>query len=188
VRTSPFLPLIDRRLIKPHGLDTQFLADLCSLEATSDECPSKVRALLDCPLKTAAARGLQGTEAQKLVDFLDRVSIQTVGSRATMRALNFNQVLSQSHLDNKYRHRSLLLLTKICKTRTIVPSSYILNEDSIRVGRVYYHGGFAEVSIGEYMGCPVAIKYLKINEEEADRTFKVPQIDTTPALSLLNTS
>ena len=42
----------------------------------------------------------------------------------------------------------------------------------MRVGRVHYHGGFADVSDGEYLGCPVAIKRLKM-EGDSDRIFKV---------------
>ena len=43
----------------------------------------------------------------------------------------------------------------------------------IRAGRVYFQGGFADVSKGEYLGCPVAIKRLKMNEGEPDRVFRV---------------
>ena len=47
----------------------------------------------------------------------------------------------------------------------------------MRIGRVYYHGGFADVSDGEYSGLPVAIKRLKMNEGDPDRVFKVPSIN-----------
>ena len=59
-------------LIEPS--DTQFPTKLYSMETTSTECLSEVRALLGCPYKIAAARSLQGNEAQKFIDFLDRVS------------------------------------------------------------------------------------------------------------------
>ena len=55
-------------------LDIQFPAKLCSMEATSTECLLEVRSLLTCPPKVAAARSLEGNEAQEFVDFLDRVS------------------------------------------------------------------------------------------------------------------
>ena len=55
-----------------------------------------------------------------------------------------------------------------------MPTSYILQKKLIRVGRVFYHGGFTEVSSGEYLGSPVAIKRLKINEGDSDSIFKVP--------------
>ncbi|KAF9784796.1 kinase-like domain-containing protein [Thelephora terrestris] len=128
-------------------------AQISSLEITSEESLSELWALLSNPSRVAAARNLQGDEAQTFIDFLDKV-------------------LGQPRLDDKLRHRSLLLLSKICKAHTIVPSSYVLQEELLHVGRLCRHGGFAEVSNGEYMGCPVAIKYLKTNEEDANRTFK----------------
>lgn len=75
--------------------------------------------------------------------------------------------------DDELRRRYILLLAKTCKACGIIPSSYLLQEESIRVGRVFYHGGFADVRDGEYSGRPVAIKYLRIKEEDSDRAFKV---------------
>ena len=53
-----------------------------------------------------------------------------------------------------------------------MPASYILQQELIRVGRVCHHGGFADVSDGEYLGRPVAVKCLKM-EGDSDRIFKV---------------
>jgi len=92
------------------------------------------------------------------------------------------QVLVHSHLDGKLRDRSLRLLSKICEAHKIIPSSYILQQERIRVGLVRYYGGFADVSDGEYSGCPVAIKRLKMNEGDYDRIFKVPLINFTQYL------
>ena len=109
------------------------------------------------------------------IDFLDRVS-KVCAPR--FNNLRFQvQVLTQSCLDDKRRQRSLLLLSKICKARNILPSSYLLKQKFIHVGRASYHGGFAEVSNGEYLGNPVAIKSLNMNEEDSGRTFKVPSIN-----------
>ena len=58
----------------------QFWARIYSLEITSDECLYEVRTLLNCPSRVAAARGLQGDEAQIFVDFLDKVSDQSTPS------------------------------------------------------------------------------------------------------------
>ena len=84
------------------------------------------------------------------------------------------QVLARSFLDDKLRQRCLLLLCKICKAHGIIPTSYILQWRLIRAGEIRYHGGSTDVSDGEYMGSPVAIKCLKMNEEDSDRVFKVP--------------
>ena len=42
----------------------------------------------------------------------------------------------------------------------------------IHIGKVRYHGVFAKVSDGEYLGCAVAIKRLKM-KGDSDRIFKV---------------
>jgi len=64
----------------------------------------------------------------------------------------------------------------------IIPSSYVLRREFIHVGQVYYHGGFADVSDGEYLGCPVAIKRLRMNEGDSDRIFKVSLVNLTRCL------
>lgn len=81
-----------------------------------------------------------------------------------------------SYLDNKFRQRSVLLLSKICKAHSIMPTSYLLRLEFIRVERSRYHGGFADVYSGKYLGLPVAIKHLRMNARDSDRTFKVRPI------------
>ena len=71
------------------------------------------------------------------------------------------------------------LLSKICKAHRIIPASYVLRRDLIRVGEVFCHSGFADVSDGEYLGFRVAIKRLRMNEGDSDRCFKVPSINCT---------
>ena len=83
-----------------------------------------------------------------------------------------------SHLDDKLRQRGLRLLSKICKAQGIVPVSYILRQELIRVGTVHCHGGFSDVTNGEYLGFPVAIKRLRMCED-FDGIFKVST--TNPA-------
>jgi len=87
------------------------------------------------------------------------------------------QVLARSYLDDKFRQRTLLLLSKICKAHNIIPSTYLLRQELIRVGQVHYCGGFADVSNGEYLGFPVAIKRLRMSEGDSDRIFKVPLVN-----------
>jgi len=83
------------------------------------------------------------------------------------------QVLARSCLNGKLQQRCLRLISKISKAHGTIPSSYTLQQEFIRVGKVHRHGGFADVSGGEYLGRPVAIKCLKMNEGESDRAFRV---------------
>ena len=83
----------------------------------------------------------------------------------------------QSRLDDKLRQRCSRLLSKVCKAHRILPASYLLQLELIRMGRVRGRGGFAEVSDGDYSGFPVAIKRLRTNEGDSGGAFKVRSVD-----------
>jgi hypothetical protein len=56
----------------------------------------------------------------------------------------------------------------------MIPTSYILQQELIHVGRIRYYGGPADVSDGQYLGRAVAIKHLKvIGDVWAGGAFKV---------------
>ena len=104
-----------------------------------------------------------------------------------MLGAKYAQVLACSPLsDNRLQQHGLRLLSKICKAHRIIPSSYTLQQELIHVGRVYYYGGFADVSNGKYSGLTVAIKRLKMNEGDSDRIFKVSTFDQPRASLLLS--
>lgn len=65
---------------------------------------------------------------------------------------------------------------KICKTRSIIPNSCPQGPELVRVGKICCGRGFAVVCDGEYLGCPVAIKYLRTSVEDSDRASKVPPV------------
>ena len=83
------------------------------------------------------------------------------------------QVLVRTRLDDNLWRRTLRLIRKISKTQGILPSSYILQFDDIRVGVVCAEGGFGVVSDGEYQGNTVAIKHIKMGEGGTHKAFKV---------------
>jgi hypothetical protein len=91
-----------------------------------------------------------------------------------MLLLTIRQLLTLPHLDEKVSRRSLRLLYKICKACGMVPASYVVQPELIRVGEFGWSGGFADVSRGEHQGRPVAIKHLRTGtKDEFDRIFKV---------------
>ena len=153
------------------SLDVQSWTEIHSLETPSNEYLSRVQALLSCPTNITVARSFQGDEAKNLVDFLDRVSRFRSPCFENLRLCT--QVLARSLLKDKLLQRCLRLLSKICKAHRIMPSSYILQDGLIHVRRVYRHGGSANVWDGEYLGRPVAVKCLKVNEINSDSVFKV---------------
>jgi len=164
---------IDHRLII--FLGARFSTNIRSTGITSDECISEVQSLLGCSFKITLAMSIQGNEAQTFVDLLDQVSRLWV---PCVRSLGYRpQALARSCLESKLQQRGLRLLSKICKAHGIVPSSYILRQELVRVGLVHYRSTFAVVSNGEYSGCPVAVKHLKINKGDTDTMFKVRSIN-----------
>ena len=166
------LQCIDIQLIDSTGV--QFRSNNYSLETTSNESLSEVRSLLCSQTKIAAARSLQGCEAQALIDFLDRVRTPpTSHASTTSEDKPQPQVLACSCLDGKSWQRCLRILSKICKTRRVLPTSFLLQQEPIHVGGIHLHGGSADVINGEYMGSPVAIKRLKTNYADHDKIFKV---------------
>ena len=76
----------------------------------------------------------------------------------------------------------LLLLSKICKVHGTVPASYVLQQEHIHIKEICCHGRLADVSDGEYLGSPVAIKRLKVNKEGSDRVFKAPSANLACAI------
>ena len=85
------------------------------------------------------------------------------------------QVVTFPELDEKLRRQCLHLLYKICKSREMLPASYLLQQESICVtSNIDYCGGFADVREGEYMGRRVAVKQLRIKTKEVpNMVFKV---------------
>ena len=93
------------------------------------------------------------------------------------------QVLEHSSLDGQPWQRGLRLIRKISKARKMVPSSYLLEAEHIRIGEVRYYGGSADVSDGEYQGRTVAVKHLRM-KEDPDGSFKVSFINPQIIMSL----
>ena len=90
------------------------------------------------------------------------------------------QALTMPELDGNLQRQCLHLLYKVCKTSELLPASYILREELIRVGNIRRYGGFAEVIEGEYLGNRVAIKHLRFGTEEAfNKIFKVLKLQPT---------
>ena len=132
--------------------------------------------------RIAAARNLRGEEAQGLIDLIDRVSgiqFQHAYVRGTERWM---QALTLPELEGNLRLRKqcLHLLYKVCKACELLPTSYLLRQELIRVVSFRCHGGFEEVSEGEYLGRRIAIKNLNFKANNAsNEIFKAPKLHST---------
>ena len=94
--------------------------------------------------------------------------------------LSMGLTLPELNGNSKLRKQCLHLLYKVCKTCELLPTPYLLRQELIRVGNISCSGGFADVSDGEYLGHRVAIKHLKLRENEvSNKVFKVPKLHST---------
>ena len=143
-------------------------------DVSAAESVSKIWSFMHSPSKIAAARNLRGEEAQALIDLIDQVSdvrFQHDGARGTELGV---QALGLPELVGNLRKQCLHLLYKVCKACELLPTSYVLRQAFMRVGKVRCCSGFADVSEGEYLGRRVAIKHLRFGTEDAfNKVFKV---------------
>ena len=139
-------------------------------DMSAAESISIIRSLIHSPHQIAAARSLRGKDAQGLIEFIDQV-IPPSCSVVTLLGLGkLNTPCRSLHCQSWMRSFE----NKICKTCETLPASYILRQECISIGSVRYYGGFADVSEGQYLGCRVAIKHLRIGMKDASNTvFKV---------------
>ena len=99
------------------------------------------------------------------------------------------QVITLPELDEKLRTQCLHLLYKICKACEMLPTSYVLQQEFTCISDVHYYGGFADVSEGEYLGCRVAIKHLRIGTKDpSNKIFKVRKFQSTSYLAITQLS
>jgi len=87
------------------------------------------------------------------------------------------QALTLPDMSGDPRKQYLYLLYKLCKACELLPASYVLQQEHIRVGDAHRYGGFADVAEGEYLGRHVAIKALRFGPKDAfDKIFKVLEL------------
>jgi len=88
------------------------------------------------------------------------------------------QALALPELDGSLRTQCSHLLYKLCKTCELLPASYVLRQELICVGNIHCYGGFADVSEGQCLGRPVAIKHLRFGAKDAfSKIFKVLKLE-----------
>lgn len=146
--------------------------------ASTAEFVSIVGSFIHSPSSVAFARSLRGEEALEIVDIIDEVGVvglqrdDTPRCRGTERRV---QATAVPGLDRKLRNQLLHLLYKIYKDCRIFPTSYTLQQGLLCAGAICSSGGFAYVSTGDYLGRRVAIKRLKIRDDDVPhKVFKVP--------------
>jgi len=126
---------------------------------------------------------LRGSELARLVDFLGEVrALLSVLRPVTKRAL---QTLSATSANDNVSRQCLHKLQAICAHRAILPSSYIISNDLVRVGgHPIAVGGISDVWKGTYRGMRVSIKCLRVPRND-DQALKKVGIQCGTSLSRL---
>ena len=133
------------------------------------------------------ARSLRGREAQRFIDFIDRVGDPQLRHRDNPEHSHCVQVTALPGLNEKLRNQCLYLSYKLCKDREMLPTSCLLQQELIHAETLHCCGGFADVSEGEYLGRRVAIKDLRFGTRDAtDRIFKVPNSSATKYFTMIH--
>ena len=146
--------------------DGTYAADVSMVEPVS--------IIVHCQQTVAAARSLWGREAQTFIDFIDRVGDPQLRHHGAPQQNPYVQVATLPGLNEKLRNQCLHLLYKICKAREMLPTRYLLQQESIHADSLHRCGGFADVSKGEYLDRRVAIKDLRFGTKDgSSRIFKV---------------
>jgi hypothetical protein len=160
----------------PDGFVGRSVLDEVQFEGTHSEWISfKSSIPVKLSLRNRSRPKLPGERSSRVNRFSrpsELATIATLHHLVTVDGVQ-TQALLRSNLDEKHWRRSVRLIRKISKARGIIPSSYTVQEEYIHAWNIQYDRGFTELSDGEYQGRNVAIKRLKVDHKDPDKTFKV---------------
>jgi hypothetical protein len=127
----------------------------------SDERISLITHIFSDRDETKAIKCLCGDDAQSFVDVVDKVFPLSFVNRSGDLELTFvPQVLDM--LAPQLRRTCLGVLRKICGRQALFPRSVQIPLCYNREDNPLYRGGYADVWKGEYNGCDVAVKVLRV--------------------------
>ena len=143
---------------------SQILQRLCSLDTSSPDLLRCLYDLIQIDDKGQYLSSLKGSELIQLVELLDEVHPFPSISLKLMK--HILQTLDVTPITNDDSRRCLHKLQAICGHHKILPSSYNVSGDLIRVGdEAVASGGFADVWEGIHNGRKVCIKHLRITQQ-----------------------
>jgi len=161
---------------------SQVLQYLYSLDTSSKNLPRYLFRLIQSDEEEQYLSGLQGSELERLVDFLDEVRALLPAFRpVTEQILQALDAIPTT--DDVYR-QCLHKLQTICGHHMIIPSSYNVSGDLARVGDypISVEGGNADVWEGTHGGRKVCIKCPRVSEEDLQAVTQVRVQHRMPSL------
>ncbi|KAF9643932.1 kinase-like protein [Thelephora ganbajun] len=128
--------------------DKRALQRLVSRVVSHDELPSLIETIVSNVKAADIVQCLQGSDAQAFIDVID----EALGS------LDFAP---------QTRRECVKPLYKMCAGHTLLPTSLYFELPDYNVDDVRYHGGFADVVTCEYRGREVAVKALRVYNNDS---------------------
>lgn len=141
--------------------------EFTSLEVTSTGLVPALEALLGSQEDLQAIARLTGPEARKVVDFISQVCSSPFSvKRLTNVCRAATQAINSPLLAEPLRKEALRLLCKLCGACKLLPTDCVLNEELVETKIQIGSGGFADVWQGTYGVMQVAIKRLRVDEQD----------------------
>ena len=141
--------------------------------------PTDFDATLESVLRSTAEmekiKGLSKRELQSVIDALSGVSTPLCSvSQSYIHWHPVPQYLETGGVMNALRKRCFKFLCKICATREVLPTRYMLEPSDLQPsGAPDYIGGFGRVWKGRAHGRTVAIKRLSVDRNHVEKIREV---------------
>jgi hypothetical protein len=150
---------------------SQVLQHLYALDTSSPDFSRCLFWLMRSDEEEKYLSSLQGPELIRLIDFLDEVGSFSLSSFQLTKQTA--QILDVAPTADDVFRRCLHKLQTICTHKTILPSSYTISGDLVRVGNdPVAFGGFSDIWEGRLDGDKVCIKHLRISEQVREAVEK----------------
>lgn len=113
-------------------------------------------------------KNLEGSDWVWLIDFLDKVRHHISISRSFIKSV---QALGRPDPSGKASRKCLLELRSICSSRMVLPSSYILWSQDLKIEALpFAFGGFSDVFKGTFKGSQICVKRIRVYTQDVSKT------------------
>ncbi|KAF9642628.1 kinase-like protein [Thelephora ganbajun] len=154
--------------------DKRALQCLLSRAVSHDELSSLIETIVSNVKAADIVQYLQGSDAQAFIDVIDEAchhTLQSLRNQLIDFCLDFLvsvcQALDSLDFAPQTRRECVKPLYKMCAGHTLLPKSLRFELPEYNMDDVRYHGGFADVVKCEYRGREVAVKALRVYNNDS---------------------
>ena len=144
--------------------DRQALERLVSHAVPQGELPSVIETIVSSMRAADIVECLRESDAQTFIDVTDEARHQVILSLGNLfiNILDFGQALDTLNFAPRIRKKCVKSLYKMCAGHALLPRSLHFELLENPVGVVMCRGGFADVLKREYHGRDIAVKALRV--------------------------